>query len=773
MSDSDHLREKVSQLEELFEHLSARPVEGAAPPPRIALSAPQADVGTLQDFDGQQYVNAPFAGGSAADVQIALKLPVGKNAIWRPAANRWELLREIHVAVPPCGVGIPARVGTKPGHAECCLYRLVPIQPGDADYSAATAPDCRLAPVPRSAQIATTTPTTAGPSTTTTSTTTTPEPCLRQTVYNFTLNAIPPRQPPNEIYWPVYQDAYGQWFVDPTPDEVTTTTIAPWQFVADPCARGNCKFTWDGSKWNLAANNCATTTTSTTTTTPAGSTTSTTTTTCLCPTSSTTSTTTTTCCPPPVACYCTYPSHCGSNVGECFYSGCSGQPGAGDTTHNKACTTTTCVCPTTTTLAGGTTTTCNPSNCGTSTTGCPCTSTTSSTTSTSTTTCNCGTTSTLPPGATCANCPPGCCCYTAPPPAGCLTTAPPGVSMVVCYQCASGGGGSTCCGGLWPSGCCQGGCASPCTPLCGAPQANGVCVDGCPGALMKLTCNCDGVTWLRQPYSCLNSFGPYTQGWGCVTPEEYYQPLGGLGAAPVCPACLFDPPPSPCTPGDVKFISCYAGYPLATTTTTPSTGTTPAPACGNGNCPNCYTTTSTSTTSTTTTTPSCSGECKYQWAAWGAWVLITNGCAGTSCVCTAPQSKGHESCEVTWTPCGTTTTTTTTSSTTSTTTTTGPTTTTSSTTSTTTTTGPSTTSSTTTSTTTTQWYWCCAVNTNCANPPNQCQQGSQFAAPCAVATCSGPYTSQFLCLQSCGGTTTTAAPTTTSSSTTSSTSSSF
>ncbi|HVW39265.1 MAG TPA: hypothetical protein VHB99_18240, partial [Pirellulales bacterium] len=88
---------------------------------------------------------------------------------------------EIHVAVPPCGIGIPARAGDKPGHTDCCIYKLTPIEQGDPDYDPATAPDRRLEPIAIDAD----------------------GNCLKLPVYNFSEFAVPARMPPDERYFQV------------------------------------------------------------------------------------------------------------------------------------------------------------------------------------------------------------------------------------------------------------------------------------------------------------------------------------------------------------------------------------------------------------------------------------------------------------------------------------------------------------------------------------------------------------------------------------------
>ncbi len=728
----DQLKAQTARLEQVIEHLMARPVEGAAAPLRLAAVNPSRDVGRLQDFDGQAYADAPTpAGGTAADVQVTVALPAGKPAIWRPLANRWELLREIHVAVPPCGVGIPARVGTKPGHAKCCIYRLVPIKPGDADYSAATAPDVRLEPVPQTTTTSTTaaptsTSSTGSPTTTTTADPSDPKNCLREDVYNFTLNAVPPKLPPNEIYWPVFQDAYGRWFVDPP--AVTTTTRNP---KAPPTCGGGCKFTWDGSQWNKNSDTCVpTTTTSTTSTSPdPGTTTSTTRDPCLCPTTQSPTTTT----PPP--CHCVYPPRCGSTVGECWYGTCVSGPV--QDVNNLACTTTT--------------------------TGGP----TSSTTSTSTSSCNCATTTTLGPdcgdgGGGGDPTGPGACQWVWVPGTGWVQTSGCNFWNGVQYSCASPGGsppnpGSACSNGSYFTACvAPGGGGDQCSPVCGNPgssDSSSVCVDFGGG----------NTKWV---------------GGGCVA----------NGCVPC--GCFQQLPPGPCNCGATAWFPC-AGDPVCLATTTTASPTTPPPGCGgtvNPACVSCYPTSS--TTSSTTTTPQCAGECKFQWSG-ASWSQISGGCYGWgTCYCVTPGVAGHETCEVTWTNCGTTTSTstttttststTTTSSTTTSTTTTAPTTTSTSSTSTsTTTTAPTTTStsSTTSTTTTTLPYACCAPSGACNTSLGCYQAWSVIENPdqiCAhyggsgLANCGGafPYATLAICQAAC--TTTTAAPTSTSSTTTTS-----
>lgn len=653
-------------------------------------------------------------------------------------AGVWEAIDDpaaIHVAVPPCGVGIPARVGDKPGHTECCIFRLQPINPGDADYNAATAPDVRLAPVPCCTGVVA-----AAPDETTTDagTSTTPAPgsCIRKEhVYNFSLNAIPPRLPPNEIYWPVYQDAYGRWFVDPGPSAASTTTTA-YPPGGEAC-RGNCVFIWSSGAnfWQLVTNGCGTTTTSTTTT--AGGSTTTTPDPCLCPTTTSTTTTSPNPCGCPITnCHCVYPDHCGA-PGECFYSQCSSLTVLA-TPSNVACTTTTCACTTTTadpaTTTGdpatSTTTTCGPNSCSTTTTNCPCTTTTtSSTTSTTTTSCNCATTSTSCAPTT-STPPPGCGCACCPPGWGCIV------------QCTGLGGG------------CGGGqiCVDVCLPPPPPPPPTTPCPSFCGG----------------------------TTDWACNSNNEwiYVSPQPGCSSCTGTSNCLCEwtYPSVACTCGDRVTTNCgWVGQCRSTnppqTTIDPGGGTTPAVGCGGvivpPACLQCYPTTTSSTTTTTTTT-GCGADCKFQWNGSSVWNQLTNPCAA-SCACPSPGLDGHEACEVTWTPCQTTT-----SSTTSTTSTTSPTTTT---TSTTTTPPPTTTTSSTTSTTTTTTWVCCAA------AAGECVSGgTQSCVPntdCPEVACAS-YATEADCIAACPftttstttTTTTTPPPTTTSSTTTTTTSTS-
>jgi hypothetical protein len=251
-------------------------------------------------------------------------LPIGSgewvHLTWIDDAWQIQPLRQPALcAVPPCGLGIPARVGTTPGSQECCLFQiqsgtLTPVLDGTGAQA-------------------------------------------RGTVYNIREQEITPRTPPDEAYVLVHADTSGRWVCE-SPLAGTTTTLAPGATTTTtsttphPMCVGTCKWNWSigDNAWSVAESNCltgsvnptpeTTTTTTgepldclcptTTTTTPAGTTTSTT---------STTTTTT------PSPCECQYPTHCGTVEGECTYTFCASdpaQPQVACTTTTEGVTTTTC-----------------------------------------------------------------------------------------------------------------------------------------------------------------------------------------------------------------------------------------------------------------------------------------------------------------------------------------------------------------------------------------------------------------------------------------------
>ncbi len=390
--------------------------------------------------------------------------------------NGWELqlMRQAALcAVPPCGQGIPARVGNEPGQNECCLFTiaagaLVPVL-NDGGAQA------------------------------------------RDTVYNVRDVAIPPLQPPDESYVLVHADPSGRWICE-VPENgsaaggaaATTTTPDPNQ---PPCA-GTCKWSWSftyGGAWHLESDTCGTTTTTTpdpqATTTPPS---------CLCPTTTTTTTTcdpeepecttTTTTTTAEPECSCAYPAFCGSETGECTYTSCA----AGTSAPTVDCTTTTTAAPTTT-----------PDPLAT------------------TTTCDCNTTTTMSPETGCSNCTwshhpvggwvntfNGChgqCSCAAPPgaPGDCssATTAclpivvvppppPPPCGGSCSYICVPGSGwffvGGSCSGGT--HGCFCGPPTENCT-VCGAP-ARTPCYE--PPA------NPDATTTTAAPGPCAECYGTTT-----------------------------------------------------------------------------------------------------------------------------------------------------------------------------------------------------------------------------------------------------------------------
>jgi hypothetical protein len=271
----------------------------------------------------------------AARNRSGVPIGVGQWAHLLWINSGWELqpLRQPALcAAPPCGQGIPGRVGDVPGQRECCLFSIQ---------------DAALTPVLDA----------AGQQ-------------ARAVVYNVREEAIPPLAPPHESYVLVHADSSGRWVcevpelpVAASPSVSTTTTSAPMSALAE-CA-GTCKWNWSIGQqaWQLADDGCGPTTTTSTT-----STTTTTSEPCLCPvatsttaepatststvepTTTTTSTTTTTPTPP---CHCVYPAYCGSDEGECTYTMCASgysEPHVECTTTTST-TTTSCDCNTTTTAA--------------------------------------------------------------------------------------------------------------------------------------------------------------------------------------------------------------------------------------------------------------------------------------------------------------------------------------------------------------------------------------------------------------------------------------
>lgn len=220
---------------------------------------------------------------------------------------------DVYIAVPPCGTGIPGRMGTAAGVAICCIFQIM--------SGGVLAPMAYADGVP-----------------------------LQAPVYNIYEHAWPPMDAPGAQYICIIRDKYGKWLCEPyggslstatttTTTSSTTTTIGR---LGQVCGTGRCKYTWDGTVWNQITG-CVTTTTTTaaggTTTTPAG---------CICGTPTTTTTT-------PCG-YCYYPPQCGTVVGQCYYAPCADGPTTGSTI--VQCTTSTTTTSTTTT-SGTTTTTCD------------------------------------------------------------------------------------------------------------------------------------------------------------------------------------------------------------------------------------------------------------------------------------------------------------------------------------------------------------------------------------------------------------------------------
>jgi hypothetical protein len=428
---------------------------------------------------------------------------------------------DIYVAVPPCGQGIPARVGDTPGMNECCIYSVNKTALLDDDINAAV-----LTPVlmPNGD-------------------------ILRRWVYNIYERAVGT----GVFYIRILRDKYGLW-LNEYPNEgstaayggtTQTTPIPPIQQPIGGC-QGTCRWIWHevDQYWELDVDSCrelptsTSSTTSTTsnpmlTTTPSleqcelcpttppppttSSTTSTTTSsTTSTSTSSTTSSSTTTTTPRPDACNkCSYPTYCGTFEGECTYTPCV----KGDVQPTVTCTSTTTLPPTTLPA----------------------------------TTCDCNTTTTAPPDPSCVD--------------GCDWIWWPGDS----WHLISNGCNTFECPcsppDTFPSEC--SGTSTPCVKISDPqPPAPPSCLGDC--------------TWWWMPslgayviaeFEC-NFISVF--GCSCVPPSE----PGGSTCRPYntpCQSPPTTPPPEspPVTPGTCE--ACYTSSTTSTTTTT----TTPPP-CSEG-----------------------------------------------------------------------------------------------------------------------------------------------------------------------------------------------
>lgn len=266
------------------------------------------------------------------------------------------------MAVPPCGVAIPARVGDLPGHMECCIFKLYAKESPNSpqftkNYYLEAVVDPRGNP-------------------------------MRAEVYNIYEVEVAALLPPDEQYVRITKEKGGRWLVEYPSQEIPTSTsssssttqpLPPGTMVCQAVGEG-CKFTWveETRTWTPPDQaNCAPTEFSTTSSTSESSTTSDT---CLCPTTSTTTSSTSSSSSTTSVCQCLWPSFCGTMDGQCTITTCS--PLRND-----------------------------PPECG------QTTSTTTSTSTSSTTTDPLASTSST--SATTCDCPPGCDNRSTTTPAGC------------------------------------------------------------------------------------------------------------------------------------------------------------------------------------------------------------------------------------------------------------------------------------------------------------------------------------------------------------------
>lgn len=464
-----------------------------------------------------------------------------------------EAMPDVYVAVPPCGEGIPARSGTKPGVAACCIFKLV--APGSTN--AITGYTYNLVPVLEKG---------------------TGQP-VRQMVYNVYDVAVPPLLPPNEKYIVVEKDRFGRWLNEPwlSASGSTSTTTTPG-------CHGACQWNWDSVKgcWTFINNSCLQTTTTTTTTINGGSTT--TTASCLCPGSG--STTTTNACS-----NCFYPDFCGNAPGQCTFTSCTWKTTPPPTLSCNCSTTTT-----TTTTPSGTTTTCN---CATTSTAGHC------------NTPGCGTTTTNSGGG--GGCNSQCIwnvvngqwtltcqgCDSCPSPSGTLDPCSAYVSY--CFNTTTPGCSGKCGFNWYPPGGYWNRLSSTCAAVsncsCDPPSFTGSSCDisapaytGCTSQNQSTTTTSHPTT-TTTPIPCVSCYTTTTTTttppsctgnclWTCPSINSW-----SLVSNSCSNNCNCDQPAVFCfAPCDVRATDCH------TTTSTTTTSTT--------------TTQTTSTTSTTTTTSS-------------------------------------------------------------------------------------------------------------------------------------------------------------------------
>lgn len=229
------------------------------------------------------------------------------------------------VALVPCGLTIPARVGAAAGWASCCLYILESETPAVPGRTLTAVTDQYGNPV--------------------------------RVVVNNVYSS-----PVTEGYVKIDADENGNWMNDTPPSTEgsnTTTTTTTSTTTTQWACEGRCKWIWvsDSQEWVLASEDCTLTPPTTTTTSTSTSTT------CVCPPDTTVNTTTTTTSTTTTPfCRCQYPTFCGENGGECTYTGCI--TGVNDlelpcTTTTSTSTSTSCDCATTSTS----TSTTLPSTC--------------------------------------------------------------------------------------------------------------------------------------------------------------------------------------------------------------------------------------------------------------------------------------------------------------------------------------------------------------------------------------------------------------------------
>lgn len=525
------------------------------------------------------------------------------------AGERPDSSPEVYVIHPPCTWGIPAATivngALRPGHATCCLYRLVPVSGSYHDL------DWELEPIrwPDGTQ-------------------------ATKEVYNLREVALP------DVYYLAKRQKNGRWLAEDPLDSAATPAPTTTTGVPNTCG-GSCIWTWDAasSSWYASTDSC---TIGTTTTENAA----TTTTSCPCfilPTSTTAGATTTTGSPTTTStpttvspdCTCIYPDFCGLSDGQVTESGCS---------KNEIVPVD---CPPTSTSTS-TTTTSTPTS--TSTTSTP----TTTLEPTTTTTCDCATTTAAPDCSTgcdwewapwlgswintAYNCSSSCPCPTPEKDGeGCATahTGCVNVSVGTTTTAVPSCGGS--CEYWWhpnlgwslTNNSCHGTldcfCESPsyegtdCAPLrvsCVTPRTTtaapttttvdpciAICYTTTTGAgtttTTTTTCNPSGNA---QLYICRNGAWSPSDDCGCDS--------GSTGIAPGCGG-YDDPAGQQCSP--------------------------------NGSVLNCGCEEATTTTAACDPCDSACSQCRWVWStACGSWIQETDPC-GASCPCVEPDTDSAPS----------------------------------------------------------------------------------------------------------------------------------